>query len=283
MEAHNDTSVKRVQVCLSQQEKLRLLEIDLILSCSYDNRQGTVVCNGGKRQQMLLNANYNTHPIALRGHSTPQAGALQRRMTSLNSLAQVHNAITERCKHSSYATIAKQLMCDGYICNPCAIGASLELTDSTHLVDHVQYKPPKVVASVDIITVDATHRDVLRYCTSRGARGISEVDGSRFQIHSELCQQMNISYHGIMKGHIKGPNYKFMASANELMYKIDWHASFPRGEHYLELTLMYKVQVAAIKIPLSIAKKLVFQFDVIDPLMYIQRLHRSAYYIGWRP
>ena len=208
------------------------MKIGLILSSSYENREGEMVCNVEGSQHTLISANYNTCPTAMRENLTSQARALPTKITSLAYLAPVHNATTVRCKHSSYATIAQQAICDGYICNPCAAGASLDLIDSVTLNDDVQYMPPKMVASVDVITVDATHRERFRYCTSLGASEGLEIETSHLQIRSEVCQQVGTSYHGIMKGNIKGSNYKVMASASELLYELEWHTSFPRGEHY---------------------------------------------------
>ena len=244
-------------------KSLRLMTVNLVLLCSYDNRQGMIICNGGKSPHTLLNANCNAHPIALRGHLTSQAGALPSKLVLLADFVSVHNASPTIFEHSSYATIAKQSMCDGYICNPCAIGATLELTNSISSLDYVQYKPPKLVATVDIIIVNATHRDILRYCTSEAAQEISEVYGSQFQIHSELCQTINVSYHGIMKGNIQGPNQKVLASSNEFMYEIDWHTCFPRGEHYPAWTVMLCIQVAVVHSPLSTAKEHVSKIDII--------------------
>ena len=158
-------------------------------------------------------------------------------------------------------------MCDGYICNPCAIGASLELIDSNSLDDYVQYKPPKSVASIDIITVDATQRDVLRYAASQGAQEILEMDSSDLHLYTELCQEMNVSYHGYIKGNVKGPTYKVMISANDFMYQIDWHTSFPRGEDYHAWTLMHCISMTAIHAPLLTTREYVFQIGIADLLL----------------
>ena len=242
-QTHNETTMKRVQVCFSRQENLGLNTSELTLSCVYKIRRGTVVCNVGKSQ--LLSASYDTHPIALRRPLASQAGALLSKMTSFANLVQSDNAIAIGCKQSSYAMIARQTTCDGYICNPCALGASLELTTRISLADNTRYEPLKLVASVHIFTVDARHRDMLRYCTSQCTQDNSIVDGGHLQILSRLSQHTDVSCHGIMRNNIEGPNYKVMASANELMYVIDWHASFPRREY--SLAIMRCIQVAAIK------------------------------------
>ena len=224
------------------------------------------MCNVGRSQHTLLMANCDTYPIALRGHLASRARPLLSKMASLATLIPGTNATDITCKHPSYATIAKASMCDGYICNPCAIGASLELTDSNSLDDYAQYKPPKLVASIDIITVDATQRNVLRYATSQGAQEILEMDSSDLHLHSELCQEMNVSYHGYIKGSVKGPMYKVRTSANDFMYEIDWHTSFPRGEHYHAWTLMHCISMAAIHAPLLTTREYVFQIGIADLL-----------------